>query len=177
MNSLNLRQVAVTSTCKIYFTIFVSAFSAFLFLFEAISKNLPRAHINLHCLILICLEALLSTSSLQSHTDVLLYWYLSELRPITQTILKTVAYAQLPLKFIGCITSMKIILFLIACFFQDVWFLWFSMLSRTKCVSPDIPRQQQDQTQKALAFPYLPSFLKVLQIDLENQVLIFHSSS
>lgn len=60
---------------------FVSAFSAFLFLFEAISKNLPRTHINLHYLIPICLEILLSISFLHSHTDVLLYWYLSELKP------------------------------------------------------------------------------------------------
>lgn len=83
---------------------FVSAFSAFPFLFEAISKNL-----NLHCLILICLETLLSICSLHSHNDILLYWYLSELRPIMQTIFKTVAYTQLP--------SMKIILLLIVyCF-------------------------------------------------------------
>lgn len=51
---------------------FLSAFSAFLFLFEAISKNLQRTHINLNCLILICLEPLLSISSLHSHIDVLL---------------------------------------------------------------------------------------------------------
>lgn len=96
---------------------FVSAFSAFLFLFEAISKNLPRTHINLHCLILICLETLLSIFSLHSHTDVLLYWYLSEPRPIIQTVLKTVACTQRSLKFIGHITSMKMILLLIVyCF-------------------------------------------------------------
>lgn len=89
-------------------------------------KLFPSTHINLHCLILICLETLLSTSSLH----VLLYWYLSELRPIMQTIFNLVAYTQLPLKFIGCITSIEIILL-----FQDVWFLWFSRFSRTKCVS------------------------------------------
>lgn len=112
----------------------VSAFSAFLFLFEAISKNLPRTHINLHYLIPICLEILLSISFLHSHTDVLLYWYLSELKP-------------------SCIYSTPFEMYRVyhihenypppnCILFQDVRFLWFSMFSGVKCVSVVIPRQQ-----------------------------------
>ena len=130
---------------------FVSVFSAFLLLFEAISKNLPRIHINLHCLIQICLENLLSISSLHRHTGVLLYWYLSELRPIMQTILQD-----------SCIHSTAFEIHRVyhihenhpspnCILFQDVWFLRFSMLSRVKCVPVVISWQQQDPTHKVLS--------------------------
>lgn len=141
----------------------VSVFSAFLFLFEDTSKNLSRTCINLHCLILICLETLLSISSLHNHTNVfILVFNRAKAHHANHTQDSCIYLTPFEIHRVyhihenypppNCVPS------------QDVWFLWFPMLSSTKCVCGDIQattgsNPQSVESQFHRKFEYQNSFI------------------